>query len=84
MGLSEELLFMKYSFKCGVCGKVNNVNINRVWFNEVFREKNTYVKCNQCQHVTSIKLCYHVVKDNVDKKLKKKNMVKVLQEWKQC
>lgn len=75
---------MKYSFRCSKCGQVNTVSIHRVYLNNVFRDENTYVRCTQCQHVASIRLCYHIVKDNEDKKLKNKNSVKVLQEWKQC
>lgn len=59
--------------KCS-CGYEVKFNQRLSLLYTVFGKSKRYVRCNQCGKVHCIRVCYHVVRDNADVELRRKNM----------
>lgn len=64
---------------CSSCGYKLNYNKKLSILYLVLGKDKRYVRCTQCQKTHCIRLVYHIVKDNVDDELMKRNRFKT--DW---
>lgn len=63
--------------KCD-CGNNLKINKKKSILYLLIGKQTRYLRCNQCGKTHSIRLVYHIIRDNADKELRKKNKYKTM------
>lgn len=63
--------------KCD-CGYKLKISHKKSFIYALFGKQTRYLRCNNCGKIHSMRIVYHIVRDNADKELRKKNKYKTM------